>query len=86
MHHSLLSLALLFSQQHPLFPQVTAALCLIAAVLRTTLVAELGTTAALHVVTSVGELDHVPVWYNKSISLMLVFCQQHLFSSAQEQA
>lgn len=75
-NHSLPPLALLFSQQHPLLPQVTGALCLVATILCATLVAEVGATAALHVIAPMGKLDHVLAALALPPTLLLCQLQQ----------
>ncbi len=56
----MLSLPLLFCQQHSLVPDVTFTLHDPITILYTALVAEVSAAAALHVVAAMTQLDHVP--------------------------
>lgn len=56
----MLSLPLLFCQQHRLIPEVTLTLHHPITILYTALVAEVSAAAAFHVVAAMTQLDHVP--------------------------
>ena len=68
MSDSFLPRALFFRQQQVFVPQVTATLCLIAMIIHSTLVAEVCSTTAFHVIAAMCQLNHVPVYGSINIA------------------